>query len=133
MKVLLLSLFALIFLAGCGSSTQPNPNAKPKWTIFPPNDGKVYGLGVAPIHVSGRLNMQRASAISQAIDEIARQKGVKVSNTLERIQKVVGGASSSAMRNYSIQSVDGQTVKAVIKDFWQDPYDKRIYILMMEQ
>ena len=130
LKFMLSSLFLLLFLASCGST--PNPNQKPEWTLLPPDDGKVYGVGSSPIHVKGQ-SFQRALAISRAIDEIARQKGVKVSNTLERIERIQNSGASLNARNYSIQSVDGTTVKAKIKSVYQDPYSKRLYILMVEE
>lgn len=133
MRFLLLSFVLIFSFSGCGApKTAQTPTGKPKWTLMPPHDGKVYGVGESAIHVSG-ITYQRALAISRGIDEIARQKGVTVSNTFESVQQVAGGASSQAARNYSVQTVEGQTVKAVIKDVYEDPYTKRLYVLMMEQ
>lgn len=129
-NVLIVSALALVSL-GCGGQP-PVAQGKPKWTLLPPNDGHVYGVGESAIHVSGKT-FQRSLAISRGIDEIARQKGVKVSNSLERVQQVSNGGSSQSARNYSIQTVDGQVVKAVIHDVYEDPYNKRLYVLMKEQ
>lgn len=129
LKSLFSALFILTLFAACG---QPNPNQKPEWTLLPPDDGHVYGVGICPIHVKG-ATFQRALAISRGIDEIARQKGVKVSNTLERVESIQKGASSLSARNYSIQSVEGTKVKAKIKSIYQDPYSKRLYVLMVEE
>lgn len=104
---------------------------KPSWTLMPPSDGKVYGVGSSPIHFKG-VNYQRALAVSMAIDEIARQNGVKVSNTIERVTSVSRGRATSASRNYSVQSVNGQTVNASIKDIWEDKKSHKIYVLMVQ-
>ncbi len=123
MRNLLLFLISLFFVA-CGAS------GTPEWTVMPPSDGKIYGVGSSPIHVKG-LTFQRALAISRAIDEIARQKGVKVSNTLERVESVSSsGSVSSAAQSYSVQSVEGQTVNAKIKEVYRDPRSKKIFVLM---
>ncbi|KIM11049.1 MAG: hypothetical protein KU37_08060 [Sulfuricurvum sp. PC08-66] len=133
MKNALLVLLSLVLFLGCAAPKPVvDPNAKPSWTLNPPMDGKIYGVGSSPIHVKG-LNHQRALAISMAIDEIARQNGVVVNNTLERITMVNGAQASTASRDYSVQSVNGQTVKAHIVEMWQDPYSSRIYVLMVQQ
>jgi len=129
---LLFITLSTIFFIGCAAAPQQVSTGKPKWTLLPPNDGKVYGVGESAIHVSGKT-FQRSLAISRGIDEIARQKGVKVSNTLERVTNVGNGGSSLNARNYSVQTVEGQTVKAVIHDVYEDPYTKRLYVLMREQ
>lgn len=124
MRYLLASLITLFFVA-CGASGTPS------WTVMPPSDGKVYGVGSSPIHVKG-LTFQRALAISRAIDEIARQKGVTVSNTLERVESVTSaGHASSAAQSYSVQSVDGQKVNAKIKEVYRDPRSNKIFVLMV--
>ena len=125
MRYLLASLITLFFVA-CGASGTPN------WTVMPPTDGKVYGVGSSPIHVKGRT-FQRALAISRAIDEIARQKGVTVSNTLERVESVTSsGHASSAAQSYSVQSVDGQKVNAKIKEVYRDPRSNKVFVLMVQ-
>ena len=116
-----------LFVTACGGA-----NVKPKWTMLPPDDGKVYGVGSSPEHIKGP-NFQRALAMSMAIDEIARQNGVKVSNSLDRMQEVdSSGNVRSSARSVSLQTVDGKMINAVIKDMWENRHHK-LYVLMVQK
>ena len=121
----LLASFIALFIIGCGAAGAPD------WTLMPPSDGKIYGVGSSPIHVKGQT-FQRALAVSRAIDEIASQKKVKVTSTLERAESIAAsGKVFSAAQKYSVQTVEGQDVSAQIKEIYQDPRSKRIFVLMI--
>jgi hypothetical protein len=132
MKKILFFVF-LIFI-GCGSHKVHNRFTQPKWIVSPEHHkqakNKLVGIGFSGVHMNG-FRAQRKLAIASAIDEIARQKGVTVSNTLERMQAVSGKGKNSSSSMYSVQSVDGQKVIAKIIDSWQDPQTKDLYILMI--
>lgn len=129
-KILLL-LLPLMFIS-CGGQAPVVKTGKPKWTLIPPNDGAIYGVGISPRHIRG-VAAQRLYAISLAIDEIARQKNITVSNTFEKLEEASKSSSSKSMRSYSIQSVDGVSVSAKMVDAYDDTYNETIYILMKEE
>lgn len=127
-----LLLFLSLFFIACAGSTQPTRQGPPKWIDVPPSDGKIYGIGQASYNYYG-VNAQKQEAMAQAIDMIARQKGVKVENSLERIKRVdKGQVSKSSSIGYSFQSVDGTTVNAKIQDAYHDKYRDVYHILMIE-
>lgn len=129
---------AAFLLSGCfattGTSQQPvnnlGPNGEPTWISNPQIMGDIVGLGYAKMHIQGPA-MQRQLAISRALDEIARQKGVSVSNVIITGQSASGtGIKSSAVMS-SEQTVDQQVVNAVIQEEWKN--GDVLYILMVAQ
>lgn len=122
---------AALWLAGCG---QPAPKGEsggmPEWVYNPGMSGKIGGVGSAITHVRGRA-AQREMAISRALDEIARQMGVKVSNVLSTQASAGEGGASSSMQTYSFQTTDGRTVKATIKAMWHDSYRNELFVWMV--
>ncbi len=135
---------AVLLLTGCNNKTiQPVTNVqpirkvtteKPFWIaepqLHPAIQGKIYGIGSSKDHIRGD-RAKRQLAISTAINEIASQKGIKVDSELEVFQ-TGGDKSSSAIQQYSIQTVEGKTVNAKIIDSWEDSNSKELWILMAE-
>jgi hypothetical protein len=123
------ALTALWLLAGCGGTPAAKTGA-PEWIYNPGMSGKLGGVGSAIMHVKGRA-AQRELAISRALDEIARQMGVKVSNVLSTQASASEAGASSAMQSYSFQTTDGTTVKAQIKAIWHDSYRDELFVWMV--
>jgi len=125
-------LVSTLFFIACSGSPQIARQGPPKWIDVPPSDGKIYGIGQASYNYYG-VNAQKQEAMAQAIDMIARQKGVKVENSLERIKRVDKGQVSRASSiGYSFQTVNGTTVNAKIQDVYHDKYKDVYHILMIE-
>ena len=129
MRLTVLLFLLPFFIWSCGTNKTNNfksTSSKPKWIYGVYNKNKICGVGISNIHVRGEA-YQRATAISRAIDEIARQMNVKVNTSLEYFMSKNG---SSALQVYSFQTTNGQTVKAKIEDVYVEPKSKRLYILM---
>lgn len=108
------------------------PINKPSWIMNSSVSGKVTGIGVCGMHVNG-VNAQRSLAIKRAIDEIAMQLGVKVNNVALVGTKSGSGGGGGSVESYSFQTVEGQVVKAVIKETWKDPKTEEIYVWMVTE
>jgi len=108
------------------------PINKPSWIMNSSVSGKVTGIGVCGMHVNG-VNAQRSLAIKRAIDEIAMQLGVKVNNVALVGTKSGPGGGGGSVESYSFQTVEGQVVKAVIKETWKDPKTEEIYVWMVTE
>jgi len=133
------SLFFITLNSGCSllkKEKSGKSNSEPSWVLNPNKHKKaksrVVGLGYSKTHFGG-LRKQRQLAIAAALDEIARQKGVKVSNTLQRMQVASGSSSASTSSMYSVQSVDGNSVTATVVESWTDPRTKDLYVLMVSE
>lgn len=127
-KNLLLSIIISAFLVSCFSSG--GLGGKPSWVDRPSVSGKIAGIGICGTHVNGK-NAQRNLAIKRAIDEIAAQLGVTVNNVSLVSTTGTSSGASTSVESYSLQSVDGKVVTAVIKGTWKDPKTKEIYIWMV--
>ncbi len=105
-------------------------NGKPYWYWRPNVVDQPGGVGISGMHIKG-LNAQRALAIQRAIDDIARQLGVEVKNFTK--STTVGNQDSvrTGLESYSIQMVDGTTVKATIRELWEDPVTDELYVWMV--
>lgn len=108
------------------------PINKPSWIMNSSVSGKVTGIGVCGMHVNG-VNAQRSLAIKRAIDEIAMQLGVKVNNVALVGTKSGPSGGGGSVESYSFQTVEGQVVKAVIKETWKDPKTEEIYVWMVTE
>lgn len=129
--LLFLSVFLLTACAYNSESANSNGTNMPKWVYAPSGDDYIGGVGVCGTHIKG-VNGQRQLAISRAIDEIARQMGVKVSNILETQSSATSqSAAGSAMSSYSVHTVSGSVITAVIKDSWINPKTGELYIYMI--
>ena len=130
-------LFAIVFISFLSTSCASNNKIaasvqkKPVWIYNYNNDsGKTCGVGNCGPHIKG-IAHQRALAISRAIDEIARQQGVTVKTELTAYMNgSSSGGTSSKMSTYSVQTSNGQTVDAEVKDSWIDERENGFYVLM---
>ncbi len=110
--------------------TQPTANQRPAWINNPQMAGKIVGLGHSGLHFNGRA-AQRELATRRALDEIARQIGVTVSNSTVINQQLTGVGSSTSMTGNSLHQVGNKMVNAIIKDEWQE--GDILYILMVAE
>lgn len=124
----MITLICLMFV----SCVTVQPINKPSWILNSSVSGKVAGIGICGMHVNG-VNAQRSLAIKRAIDEIALQLGVKVNNVSLVGTKSNSGGVGSSVESYSFQTVEGQVVKAIIKEIWKDPKTEEIYVWMVTE
>jgi len=119
-------------LASCSSTPAPPHVKRPDWFYKPSVDGRIGGIGIAGEHVKG-FNAQKTLAIERAIDDIARQLGVNVKNITTAATVGSQDTFQSTMETYSVQTVNGKTVKAVIMEFWEDRESRKLYVWMVVQ
>ncbi len=103
---------------------------KPEWYYKPGMGGGIGGVGISGPHVMGP-NAQRELAVTRAIDDISRQMGVEVSNVTKVQTTGTRDSARTQMEVYSIQTVKGETVKARIREFWEDPNTNQLYVWMV--
>lgn len=103
---------------------------EPGWVVNPSVAGKVAGVGSCGYHIDGK-SAQRSLAIKRAIDEIALQLGVTVENVTAI--KTVGNRSGSTtgVQSFSLQTVNGELVKAVVKSSWKNPRTDELFVWMV--
>ncbi|MFW6099758.1 MAG: hypothetical protein ACOC90_00090, partial [Bacteroidota bacterium] len=81
------NIILIVLTLGCISlACSAGKTERPDWFWNPSMDGQIGGIGASGPHVRG-INAQRQLAISRAIDEIARQMEVEVSNVVKMLQK----------------------------------------------
>ncbi len=135
--ILLVFILLLAFTVGCTGakkSTQTGyhiVNGKPSWVWQPTRDGRLGGVGIAGVHFKGKP-AQRMLAISRALDEIARQKGVKVDTQVNTEATVSGGSANTKLQVYSKQYSNGVVVTATLVEFWEDVETEELYVWMVE-
>lgn len=129
LKALLISLLATNLVA-CMSQLQPKKTSsqRPAWIDNPQTVGEVVGLGQSGYHMNGRA-AQRELATRRALDDIARQLGVTVSNETTINQQSTNLNSKTNMNSDSVHSVNGRVVNALVHDEWQD--GDTLYIIMV--
>ncbi len=94
--------------------------------------GKKCGTGMSRPHIKG-VSYQRATAISRAIDEIARQQGVEVKTDVEHFLTGSEDNVRSGLSTYSIQTTSGKTVQATIIDQkFNTPTDEFIVLMCLD-
>lgn len=134
-KVIVVILLIFSFY-GCGTKnsniTNSNSVNYPEWLHNPSSDKYIGGVGICGTHIRGKTG-QRELAISRAIEEIARQKKVEVSNVLSVSSKGSSDSMSSNMSYYSVHTIDGSVINAVIVDMWIHPKTDELYIYMREE
>lgn len=123
--------FLPFLLFGCGPDKAINSEIeRPHWFHNPNDGGKMGGVGISGIHIRG-LQAQRELAIERAINEIARQMGVKVSNFSKSVSVGNKDMVRTGRETYSIQTVNGTSVEAVIEELWTDPETNEFYVWMV--
>jgi hypothetical protein len=105
-------------------------DGKPEWYFTPTVGKKIGGVGVSGIHKDGKTG-QKQLAVERALGEIARQMGVKVQSFSSIQSQTSAGSSSVSGQSHSFFTVDGNTVNAQIKQMWEDPYTKELYVWMV--
>ncbi len=81
------------------------------------------------MHVRG-FAYQRATAVARAIDEIARQMGVRVDSSIEHFLKGTRGGTISGLQLYTVQTTSGIVIKAKIIDSYYDKRGREFFVLM---
>lgn len=130
-----LIILTLLVLGGCVQKTQTGikmVNGKPYWFYSPSKDGKIGGVGVSGIHVDGTTG-QKTLAAQRALEEIARQMGVKVVTYSSLKSSFDNNSSSVSGDTSSFFTSDGKEVKARIEEMWEDPYTHELYIWMVSE
>ncbi len=126
----------IFFVVGCSSKKLmpvSSNSSVPDWVYNPSSNDYIGGVGVCGTHIKGK-NAQRELAISRAIEEIARQKGVTVSNVLSTSSKSNSSSSlTSNMSSYSVHTVTGEVINAFIVDTWINQDSNELYIYMQER
>ncbi len=126
MKTKLLSsalIVGAILFTGCN---QPQNTIaleiEPEWILNPYLDGdSIAAVGCSKTHFKGKSYQQKI-AVSIAIDQIAMQNKMTVSNSTVRAKKVTNGRRlSSSSNSSSLQSVDKVSVSTKVKKI----YNKR--------
>ncbi|ACO03944.1 MAG TPA: hypothetical protein DEP48_09850 [Persephonella sp.] len=124
--------FILILLIIVSSCSLPSKESseKPEW-IYKSyyQKGKICGVGYSAMHVRG-FAYQRATAIARAIDEIARQMGVRVDSSVEHFLRGTRGGTVSGLQLYTVQTTSGRVIKAKIIDSYYDEGSREFFVLM---
>lgn len=135
MRLLPICLGAIVITTISACSLLPSNSSstlreQPSWVTNPSSAGKIVGLGSAKSHIKGPA-AQRALAMSRALDEIAKQKGVSVSNIVTTQGSMSATRASSSLQTVSQQVVNNNQVHAVIKDEWNS--GDELFILMVAE
>ncbi|KPA15453.1 lipoprotein [Candidatus Magnetomorum sp. HK-1] len=127
-----LFLCLMLFFSSCTILDYNTEEKKPKWIFHFHIEGKICAVGTSLPHVDG-FPYQQATAISRAIDQIAMQKSVHVKTSLEQFLYGTNHSLHSGLSVYSVQTTDGKIVRTIIKDTWQDPQTKMLYVWMFSE
>lgn len=137
-------LMATVFFTGCSSKEEsiqaeasymdPEYQGAPKWVLTPQVDGFVADVGSAPKNAANDKSFQRAEAMADARDNLARQIATKVGNMFKSF-KAATGAGEDATFDKSVESVSKQisseTLKgSVVKETWVSK-SQNLYVLMV--
>lgn len=130
-KIMVLALALSFAAGGCAYfPTEYNAyRAKPYWISHPSGTGYIGGVGYSGVHIKGKFG-QRELAVSRAIDDIARQLGVKVDSVVSTYTEGNESSSFSSMNIYSVHTVTGAAFSAKITDVWEDGKSGDLYIYM---
>lgn len=129
-KVIALSVLAMFILTACGAKSCL-VNGRPHWYWNPSEGGVIGGVGEAGYHVGGKT-AQRQLAVTRALEDIALQKGVNVASVREVNTYETSVSSQTGATTYSIHTIDGTGVNAIIKEIWQEPSSGVIFVWMQE-
>jgi len=125
-------LCVLLICSSCAIINKKSVKKQPEWIFHYHIEGKICAVGSSLPHIHG-FPYQQATAISRAIDQIAMQKRVHVSTSLEQFLYGNNHNTHSGLSVYSVQTTEGNVVRAIIKDTWQDPQSKMLYVWMFSE
>lgn len=133
-------LIGVLLISGCSARNEvkyDNPalspiEKTPAWIYETSKDGKIGGVGISKPHYAGKT-AQRSLAISRALDEIARQLGVKVVNSQKTTTTGTSLNATTTLEIYSFQTTDGKVIRATIQAFWEDKPNEELYVWMLTQ
>ncbi len=129
MRLLFISLLAILFLSGCTGEPKSSKYEQPSWVLNPNQNGKIGAVGTAYRHYKG-LAYQRKLAITRALDELSLQRGVDVSLNMKKYEQVKNDKSSSTVEVKGKYSSKNR-VTAHIEKIWQDPMSQELFIWMV--
>lgn len=130
----LICLFSIIILTGCAGRTSYSSSKYPlpDWVLNPSVNGVIGGVGYCPAHVKG-IAGQRELAVTRAVEDIARQKGVDIESSVVII------SNSSNKSKVAVTNINSNSnhktknhINAYIKEIWVHPVTKEMYIYMLE-
>jgi len=131
MRFFLLVSFILLAFSACSlSKPDAKQNIKPSCINNPNQNNYTGSVGIANIHYKGFI-YQRKLAISRALDELALQKGVMVSLSMQKSEQVKNNKSSSNLETQSAYETSEAKLTAHIKDTWQDNVSKTLFIWLV--
>ena len=114
-------------LAGCasvpGATPVPTVLPRPAW-IDSPGDGVSASAGM---HVKGE-QAQEELAVARAREEFAKRYGVSISSEQEIMQSVSGGRAVTTSEKGMRESMDGNQVRATVKEKWRDPASGALWV-----
>jgi hypothetical protein len=146
-KVLLNSAAALfavsVLFTGCSNKEEsiqadmtyvdPEFQGAPKWVMVPQVSGFVAEVGSAPKNAADDKSFQRAEAMANARDNLARQISINVDNMFKTFKAATGsGADATFDRSSETVSkqIASQTLNnTVVKDTWISK-NGNLYVLM---
>ena len=146
-KVLLTTASALfavsVLFTGCSTKEEsiqadmtyvdPEFQGAPKWVMVPQIEGFVAEVGSAPKNAADDKSVQRAEAMANARDNLARQISINV-DTMFKSFKAATGTSKNATFDRSSESVSKQIASqtlnnTIVKDTWISK-NGNLYVLM---
>jgi len=131
MKLTLLISFILLIFSACAQhGSKVSQFTKPSWISNPNQDNYTGSIGIAHLHHKGFV-YQRKLAISRALDELALQKGVLVSLDMQKIEETKNNKLSTDVKVQTSYNTTQTTLSAQIKDTWQDPSSKTLFVWLV--
>lgn len=130
----------VLLISGCSQhnenlsspATSLSLEKTPNWVYETSKNGKTGGVGISKPHYAGKT-AQRSLAISRALDEIARQMGVKVVSSQKITTTGTSQNATTSLESYSFQTTDGKIVRATIQSFWEDKPNEELYVWMLAE
>jgi len=145
-----LAVIGSIIFSGCNKS-QPAPSQvqktvqpvvscsikgedAPDWICMPHAEGSIVAVGIAKPNSADDLSMQRAEAMADARDALARQIETKVANMFKKYVATTGAGKAQTYEK-ATQNVSKQIAKQTLKgtkqlSFWQHPKTGEIFLLV---
>jgi len=142
-----LAVVGSIVFSGCGKQ-EPEPftsvnfkeacNVKgveaPGWVCMPEYKGSIVAVGIAKPNVAEDLSMQRAEAMADARDVLARQIETKVKNMFKKYVSTTGAGKAQTYEK-ATQNVSKQIAHQTLRgskqlSFWQHPKTGELFLLV---